>query len=227
MVQFVILEERDFKKGGRRKGGADPDQAPVVETTLEIDSPGEVLNELPAGVNKASLKSVVIETIRLGSVAIHKALTSEAAKNLAILGVVAGASAGALNMADSFYGSDVCSPAMEQLAESMATFGITGSKLKCVAAMEAYKSTFALLKPAVYLALSSATGRLIGIKINIGEGFLAQAMNAMISKLQATPDASPAEGAPAPAPKGKKGGRTKRHGMKKGRKGGKSRKHRR
>lgn len=241
MVVLTLLDESQLpKRAGRRKGGADPDQAPVVQT-VEIDEPGVTLSADAAKV-KAPLRKLVMEGIIQGvqamSTSLSNALKSDTAQNLAILGVVVASSAGALQIADDFYGKDVCSPAMTQLAESMASFGMTGSRDKCAVSIQAYKDTFALLKPLVYTAVSAATSRVIGVKINIGDGFLAKAMNMMISRLQATPDTpeAPADAAPStgksargskPAAPAATGGRTKRRGSKKGRKGGKSRKHRR
>ena len=223
MVEFTLLDKSDFQKGGRRKrGGVDPDQAPVVSPTLEIDLPAvqvEADDKL-----KTPLRNLVMGAIKKSVEVMHAALTSEAAKNTAILGITVAASSAALNMADQYYGKDICSPAMAQLAASLAGVGLTGNRDKCDVALKAYNDTFALLKPLVISAVGAATGRLVGIKINIGEGFITNTMNKVISSMQATPDV-PAEGALAPAAKAKKGGRTKRHGMKK--KGSKSRKHRR
>ena len=247
MVEFTLLAKSDFKTGGRLKRGGDPDQAPVVEQTLDIDLPS-VDVDVSDGAQKASLKAMVMGAIKKSVEVMHTALSSEAVKNVAILGLTVAASVAAINRADEFYGKDVCSPMMTQLASAMANVGLTGSRDKCDIAMKAYNDTFALLRPMVASALGAATGRLLGIKINIGEGFITNAMNKVVSNLEAPPPAPPApapalvaESAPAlepalepapesaadsaPAKKKKRTGgrRTRRRGSKKNRKSRKSR----
>jgi len=231
-MEFEVLGPSDFKpKGGRRKrGGAEPDQATVVETPvvrmIDVDEDSSDVKEEVT--KNTTLREIVKVAIKKSVDVIHQALQSEAAKNTAILGITVIAATTALAAADKFYAGDVCSIGVQQMADTVAAYGLTGPKIKCDAAQKAYIETMNLLKPAILGGLGAASSRLMGIKITIGEGFIANIMNKVITSLQATPDASPAEGAPATAPKQpKKGGRTKRRVSKKGRKGGKSRKHRR
>jgi hypothetical protein len=220
MPVFTLLARDDFMKGGRKKrGGADGDQAPVSEPTLEIDLPAEDV-EVDAE-KKSTLRELVLGSIRKSMEVMHAALTSETAKNTAVLAITLTTSLGALAAADQHYGGDICSPRMAQLASAMAGVGLTGTQMKCAAAQKAYEDTFNLLKPLIISAIGAATGRLVGLKISIGEGFISSAMNKVISGIEVTPAASP-----EPAPKEKKekkGGRTKRSGSKKGRKSRKSR----
>jgi hypothetical protein len=220
MPVFTLLSREDFMKGGRRKRGGDPDQAPVSEPTLDIDLPEEEVDVDPE--KKATLRALVLGSIRKSLDVMHAALTSETAKNTAVLAITITTSLGVLAAADQQYGGDICSPRMAQLASAMAGVGLTGNQIKCAAAQKAYEDTFALLKPLVISAIGAATGRLIGLKLSIGEGFITSAMNKVIAGMQATPDA-PAETAPAPTTKARKGGRTKRSGSKKSRKSRKSR----
>ena len=213
-------------KGGRKKrGGADGDQAPVSEPTLEIDLPAEDV-EVDAD-KKSTLRELVLGSIRKSMEVMHAALTSETAKNTAVLAITLTTSLGALAAADQHYGGDICSPRMAQLASVMAGVGLTGNQMKCAAAQKAYEDTFNLLKPLIISAIGAATGRLVGLKISIGEGFISSAMNKVISGIEVTPAAAaagPAAAAAAPKEKKeKKGGRTKRSGSKKGRKSRRSR----
>jgi hypothetical protein len=228
-MEFEVLGPSDFKpKGGRRKrGGAEPDQATVVEPeelVIQDNTPVTDLGDLP---NKDSYRTIamgmltnIVNNVRTGLVDV---ITSDIAKQTAMLGVTVAVAATVINKVDHIYSADMCSPLTVQVASSLSSVGFTTKENQCAAAAKAYDDVFNLLKPAIAAAVAVPAGKLVDtIRIKVGEGFIATAMVAIAKRfgLSSSSDA-------ATAPKGKKGGRTKRRGSKKGRKGGKSRKHRR
>ena len=227
-MDISVLGPSDFKKqGGRKKGGANSDQAPVVEPeelVIEDNTPVTDIGDLA---NKESYRTIamgmltnIANNVRKGLV---DAITSDIAKQTAMLGVTVAVAAAVIDKVDGIYSADVCSPLTVQVASSLSSVGFTTKENQCAAAAKAYDDVFNLLKPAIAAAVAVPAGKLVDtIRIKVGEGFLGQAMVAIAKRF-----GLPLGDSAAPPPQKKKGGRTKRRGSKKGRKGGKSRKHRR
>lgn len=242
LFEKQLLGPSDFKpKGGRRKrGGADPDQAPVVQMVIEetssvSDGDQDTINQMSSE-KKRGYRDIVMTVLSRIATDAHTALTSQVAKDAAILGITVVAAGAAIQQVDAAYKGALCTPLTNQIASSLTLVGFPTKEEECRHANQAYNQVFGLLKPIVTTVVSAAAGKLVNtVRISVGEGFVGKAMVALAnhfglplgdSAAPPAPTGKSARGSKSAAP-GATGGRTKRRGSKKGRKGGKSRKHRR
>lgn len=200
-----------FGIGGPRGRTESDDDAGTESDASSVEFSETQKEHLVEVTAKATILSAVVKYFRDNKDELIRGATAAA---------YTAAAAGVLFAADRYYSPEVCSLQWQTAVQAMTLAGVTSAKDKCDLAKNAYDAGMATAMLSAG-ALVTAAVRAGAPSINVDDGVINGVKKAIRERVFGS------SAAPAPATKGKKGGRTKRRGSKKGRKGIKSRKSRR